>query len=76
MGRSDWMYGLRALGKVASVISMYCPSCRATWLDGYNGTIVRRRARLWLVSTHGTTRLPAPRCPSCGAHGVLGATPL
>jgi ribosomal protein S27AE len=76
MGRSDWMYGLRALGKVASVIQMYCPSCGQAWLDGYNGAIVRRRARLWLVSTHSTTRLDTRRCPSCGARGVLGTTPL
>ncbi|MBN1508737.1 MAG: hypothetical protein JW955_17950 [Sedimentisphaerales bacterium] len=76
MGRRDWMYGLRAFGKVASVLEMHCPRCGQTWLDGYNGAVIRRRARFWLVSPSGTVRLPRRRCPCCGATGALCATRL
>jgi len=76
MDPGRWVVTMRTVGTVRSVLEMYCRRCRHNWLDGYNGAIVRRRARLWLVGRDGTVVLPRRECPNCGAASSYCVTRL
>lgn len=76
MDEMRWASTLRTVGTVRSVLEMYCRRCQSNWLDGYNGAVVRRRARIWLIHSSGATRLPRRECPNCGATSSYCATRL